>query len=82
MNVAQVIAALEHERASIDACLEALRPLMAQRAGDVIPAAARPGKSQAGPWKHRRRCQECKQLTKADPCQHCGARIAPSGARK
>ena len=83
MNPAAIILDLEAEKARIDKAIAALRDLQLLGYG-ASPAGPPPrGKSKgvAG-WKHRRRCPKCEQLTSTDPCQHCGAEIAPAGARK
>ena len=80
MNTAAIIMDLEAERARIDKAIAALRDLAL--AGNGAPPPSKSKAKGVAAWKHRRRCPKCEQLTNTDPCQHCGAEIAPAGARK
>lgn len=85
MNPAAILAELEAERSRVDQAIAAIRPLVGSAPPPPVVAApkdrSRP-KKQTG-WKQRRRCQnpKCLQQTWTDPCEHCGAAIAPAGAR-
>lgn len=72
--VAQLVTQLQADREDTDRALKALSPMTS-----APPPVGTPTKPKA--WKHRRRCQKCEQLTATDPCQHCGTKIAPPGAR-
>lgn len=89
--VLQMVQQLQEDRDHIDRLLTALRPITIAELEATTPAPAlalppggRKPKQPAKPaaWKNRRRCQKCEQLTATDPCEHCGAVVAPSGARK
>lgn len=78
VDIAPVLAELERRKAAtIAECDQAIKLLTSLWGNGPTPAP----RTDTG-WKHRRRCSKCKQLTPSDPCAHCGAEIAPPGARK